>query len=194
MRRFIPMLLAFLALACSGDPTAPRTPDLHPSFGVASSAAEPNVIRFSDQFAVAIFDPETDLVAFAGLPADPMKSTDCGGAEPFAFADWHFAGVLQDAIKALVKADPVNLHVYRLSTFVDICVSTPIAQGVGRVMYTDSDVFYTGGRNDAWGFRMGGTVSLASGGTAHLLAHNRWQIFPNGTLRRIFRQVKLSGQ
>jgi hypothetical protein len=34
-------------------------------------------------------------------------------------------------------------------------------------------------------------VTLASGGTTHLLAHNRWQIKPDGTLRLIFRDVKL---
>jgi len=194
MRPFRPLFLPLLALACSGDPTAPRTADLHPSFAVASSAAEPNVIRFSDQFAVAIFDPETDLVAIAGLPADPMQSVACGGTEPFAFADFQFVGVLQDAIKALVKGDPVNLHVYRFSTFEDICVSTPIAQGVGRVMYTDNDIFFTGGGNNAWGFRMEGPVTLASGGTSNLMAHNRFQIMPDGSFRRIFRQVRLSGE
>jgi len=197
MRPFRLVFLPLLALACSGDTTAPRarSVDLHPSFAVASSAPEsPNVIRFRDQFAVGIMDLTTDLLAIGGLPADPKQLTDCGGAEMLQFADWHFAGVLQSAIKALVKLDPANLVVYRLSTFENICVSTPLAQGVGRVMYTDSDAFYTGGRNDAWGFRMEGTVTLASGGTAHLLAHNRFQIMPDGTFRRIFRQVKLSGQ
>jgi hypothetical protein len=102
--------------------------------------------------------------------------------------------VVQRAIKALVVNGNANLHVFRYSTFVG-CGSVPIAQGTGRVMYTDSDAFYTGGKNDAWGFRMEGTVTFANGGgTAHLVAHNRFQIQPDGTFRRIFRDVKLSGQ
>ena len=195
MRPFPALSLALLALACSGDPTAPRTPDLHPSFDVASSPQNvPNVFRVRGEFATGILDTETDLIAWAGLPADPTQLVDCGGAELLQIANWQFVGdKLQAAIKALVKLDPANLAVYRLSTFVDPCVSKPLAQGTGRVMYTDSDIFYTGGREDSWGFRMEGTVTLASGGTAHLLAHNRWQIQTDGTVRRIFRQVKLLG-
>lgn len=195
MRTFPALPLALLALACSGDPTASRTANIHPSFDVASGAPEsPNVIHFRDQFATAIIDLNTDLIAWAGLPADPKQFLDCGGVETLQIADIQFVGVLQSAIKALVKLDPANLVVYRLSTFVDPCVSTPLAQGTGRVMYTDSDIFDTGRATDSWGFRMEGTVTLASGGTAHLLAHNRWHIQPDGTLRRIFRQVKLLGQ
>jgi hypothetical protein len=193
MRPFPALSLALLALACSGDPTAPRTPDLHPSFDVAPNV--PNVFRVRGEFATGILDTETDLIAIAGLPANPKDLVDCGGAELLQIANWQFVGdKLQAAIKALVKLDPANLVVYRLSTFVDLCVSTPLAQGTGRVMYTDSDIFYTGGGEDSWGFRMEGTVTLASGGTAHLLAHNRWQIQTDGTVRRIFRQVKLLGQ
>jgi hypothetical protein len=196
MRPFPALCLALLAVACSDpSPTGPsRSANLRPGFAVANSAADgPNVIRFKDFFVAGIFDPVTDLVAIAGFPTDPKQVVDCGGAENVQIADVHFAGLLQDAIKALVKLDPANLAVYRFSTFVDLCVSTPIATGTGRVMYTDSDIFYTGGSNDAWGYRMNGTVTLKSGGTAHLLAHNRWQIQPDGTLRRIFRHVELLG-
>jgi hypothetical protein len=192
MRPIPALSLAVLALACSGDPVAPRTANLHPSLAAASSAAEANVIRFRDQFAVGILDPEDDLIAWAGLPDNPDDLADCGGVESYQLADIQFVGVLQRAVKALVVNDDANLHVFRLSTFVG-CGSVPIAKGTGRVMYTDSDIFYTGGKNDSWGYRMEGTVTFASGGTAHLVAHNRWQIKPDGSLRRIFRDVKLLG-
>jgi hypothetical protein len=193
--RSIPALsLAVLALACSGDPSAPPTANLHPSLAAANSPAEANVIRFRDQFAVGIFDPEDDLVAWAGLSSNPDDLADCGGVEPYQSADIQWVGVLQRAVKALVVNSDANLHVFRLSTFVG-CGSVPIAQGKGRLMYTDSDAFYTGGKNDAWGFRMEGTVTFADGsGTAHLVAHNRWQINPDGTMRLIFRDVKLLGK
>jgi hypothetical protein len=196
MRPFPALCLALLAVACADpNPTGPPSSSkLRPGFVVANSAANgPNVIRFKDFFATLILDPVTDLVAWGGLPANPMQLIDCGGAEDVQIADVHGAGLLQDALKALIKLDPANLHVYRLSTFVDPCVSTPLARGSGRVMYTDSDIFDSGRATDSWGYRMEGTVTLASGGTAHLLAHNRWQVLPDGTLRRIFRQVKLLG-
>jgi len=189
--RCIPALsLTLLALACSGDPTALTTADLKPSLVSATGAAEPNVIRFSDQFAVGIFDPPDNLVAWAGLPPNPDELADCGGVLPYQYADFQFVGVLQRAIKALVVNGNANLHLFRLSEFVG-CGSVPIARGTGQVMYTDSDTFYSGGKNDIWGYRMEGDVTFTAGGTAHLVAHNRWQIQPDGTLRLIFRDIKL---
>jgi hypothetical protein len=192
MRPIPALSLTLLVLACAGDPSAPPSPNLQPSLAVVSASAEANVIRFRDQFAVGIFDPETDLVAYAGLSSNPDDLADCGGVEPYQSADFQYVGLLQDAIKALAKSNQINLHVFRFSTFVG-CGSVPIAKGVGRVTYTDSDAFYTGGKNDSWGFRIEGPVNFVEGGArAQLLAHNRWQIQVNGTLRRIFRQVKLS--
>jgi hypothetical protein len=190
MRPIPALSLAVLALACSGDPSAPRASNLHPSFVVTLSATQPNVIRFRDQYAVGILDPEDDLIAFAGLATNPDDLIDCGGTEPYQSADFQFVGDIQRAIKALIQIKNANLHVFRLSTFVG-CGSVPIASGTGQVTNTDSDIFYTGGKNDSWGFRIEGTVTLASGGTTHLLAHNRWQIKPDGTMRLIFRDVKL---
>ena len=191
MRPIPALSLTLLALACSGDPLPlPTAADLKPSLVVAASPETPNVIRFSDQFAFGIQDPEEDLIAWAGLPPNPDELADCGGVLPYQFADIQFVGVLQRAIKALVVNKNANLHVFRLSEFHG-CGSVPIARGTGQFMYNDSDIFYTGGKNDSWGYRMEGDVTYTSGGTAHLVAHNRWQIKPDGTLRLIFRDVKL---
>jgi len=191
MRPIPALSLTLLALACSGDPLPlPTAADLKPSLVTATSPETPNVIRFSDQFAFGIQDPADDLIAWAGLPPNPDELAVCGGVLPFQFADIQFVGLLQRAIKAMVANKDANLHVFRLSEFHG-CGSVPIAVGTGQFMYNDSDIFYTGGKNDSWGYRMEGNVTYTTGGTAHLVAHNRWQIQPDGTLRLIFRDVKL---
>ena len=194
LRTAVAALLIFAAIACAGDPTRPEFSPRGPSLNVAGAADDaPNVWRYQAEFAFGIQDPETDLTAFAGLPHNPRESVQCGGAEPFAIADFHDAGVQQGVIHRLVEASSVNLHVYRRSTFRGFCVSTPIAQGTGRMMVNDNDVFVTGSGANAWGFRMEGRVALVSGGDAALMAHNRFLILPDGSFRRIFRMVRLSG-
>jgi hypothetical protein len=185
------LLVSSFALACAVDSTSPPRALLQPRLDVTVAAPEfPNVVRFQDQFVFAIADPETDLFAIAGLPDDPTQEIGCGGSEPYAIVDFQFVG--QDVIRALAKGDDVNLDVYRRSTFVSSCVSTPIAEGIGRVVYVDNDAFITGVGGNSWGFNMEGDVTLVGGGRAHLLAHNRFQILPDGTFRRVFRQVRLN--
>jgi hypothetical protein len=193
MRPSLLLLVPSFALGCAVDSTEPPNAPLHAKMDAVTAGPEfPNVIRFQDQFAFAIADTETDLIVFAGLPDDPTEASFCGGDEPFAIVDFQFAGVRQDVIHILAKGDDVNLHVYQFSTFEGPCVSSPIAVGTGRVMYLDNDAFVTGTGANSWGFRIGGDVSLVGGGSAHLMAHNRFQILPDGTFRRVFRQVRLN--
>lgn len=195
MRPSLPLLLLVtpFAFGCAVDSTAPPSAPLRPRLNAVTAGAEfPNVIRFQSQFVFGIQDPTTNLIAFAGLPDDPAQSVACGGSEPFATVDIQLSGVRQEVFHRLAKGDDVNLHVYQRSTFVNICVSTPIAEGTGRLMNLDNDLFASGTGANTWGFRMVGTVTLAAGGTAHLHAHNRFQILPDGTFRRIFRQVTLT--
>ena len=164
---------------------------------VASNAESPNVIRFSNNtFSFGIIDTKTDLVAFAGLPNNPKNATACdnGTDDSYSFVDIHEAGVRQDAIKFMAKGNDVNLDVYRLSTFEGFCVSNTIAHGVGKISYHDNDFFETGGGNNTFGWHMDGPVTLTDGSVSNLMAHNLWQLLPNGLFRRIYRQVKLSGQ
>jgi hypothetical protein len=193
MRPSLLLLATSFALGCAVDSTGPPAAPLLPRLVATTAGPEfPNVVRFQGEFVFAIADTETDLFVIAGLPDDPTQSAFCGGDEPFAIVDFQEAGVQQGVIHALVKGDEVNLHVYQFSTFVSPCVSTPIAVGTGRIMYLDNDVFVTGSGANSWGFRIGGEVSLVGGGTAHLMAHNRFQILPDGTFRRVFRQVRLN--
>jgi hypothetical protein len=187
------LLVSSFALACAVDSTSPPSAPLHPQLDVAAAGPEfPNVVRFRDQFVISIQDPETDLIAFAGLPDDPTQSAFCGGDEPFAIVDFHDAGVRQGVDRLVAKGDEVNLDVYQRSTFVSPCVSTPIAEGTGRVMYLDNDAFITANGANSWGFRMEGDVTLVGGGSAQLMAHNHFQILQDGTFRRLFRQVRLN--
>lgn len=185
--------LVLLSLACSGDPVAPRQLDLNPSFTVNNSNGGLNVFRGPGEFAVGFADVDDDLFAIAGLPSNPDDFVGCGGVEGFQLTNWQFVGLLQGTVKALVKNVDANLFVFKWSTFVG-CGSVPIAGGVGQVTYTDSDIFYTGGKEDSWGFQMEGTVTLAGGGKAHLLAHTRLHIQPDGTFRETFTDIKLTRQ
>lgn len=195
--RLLPLLLVTcVALGCAVDSTEPRPLPLQPQFAVTQAQEVPNVVRFGSQYFFGITDTETDLIAFAGLPADPKNWYGCGGNEPLETVDFQYVGLLQDAIKGLMKDGDVNLHVYQFSTYRGFCVSTPLAQGKGRAMYVDNNVFFSPDltNSNSWGWRMEGPVTLTAGGTANLMAHNRWQFLPNGTFRRIFRQVRLSAQ
>ena len=186
------LFAASFALGCAADSAGPISAPLQPRLDLTTGAEFPNVLRFQSAFVFAVQDPETDLIAIAGLPDDPTQGPGCGGSEPLSIADIQWAGVRQEVIHALAKGDDVNLHVYQLSTFQGPCRSSPIAVGEGRITYVDNDRFLSGTRANTWGFRMGGTVSLAGGGSAHLMAHNRFLILPDGTFSRIFRQVRLS--
>ncbi|MFL5639228.1 MAG: hypothetical protein ACJ78M_07640 [Gemmatimonadaceae bacterium] len=191
-----PLLVTCVALGCAVDSTGPRAP-LLPSQSVVSQAAPegPNVVRFESWYFFGISDPETDLVAWAGLPDQSQTPNGCAGWGPPQVLDFQYVGLMQDAIKGLMKDGDVNVNVYRFSTFAGFCWSAPIATGKGRVTYLDNNVFgapVTSG--DAWGWMIEGPVTLVAGGTANLIAHNRWQALPNGTIRRIFRQVRLSSQ
>jgi hypothetical protein len=186
------LLATSFALGCAVDSTGPLSAPLHTRLDVTTAGPEfPNVVRFQDQFVVSIQDPATDLIVFAGLPDDPTQSDICGGDEPFGIIDFQAAG-LRQGVEIVVAKGEVNLDVYRLSTFAGPCVSTPIAEGTGRVVYTDNDAFITGNGGNSWGFHIGGEVALVGGGSAQLVAHNRFQILPDDTFRRVFRQVRLS--
>lgn len=157
----------------------------------------PNVFRFRDVWVFGIIDTKTDLWAFAGLPENVKQAVECenGTDDSYAVADIQLAGVRDEVIKAIIRNTDVTLNVYRFSTFEGICVSDPIATGRGTMKYHDNDLFWVpGDRRNTFGWWMGGPVTLTTGGSVNLMAHNLWYITPDGTLQRQFRQVILSGQ
>ncbi|MFL5526095.1 MAG: hypothetical protein ACJ79I_06675 [Gemmatimonadaceae bacterium] len=193
----LPLLLATcVVLGCAGDSTAPPAP-LLASQSVSTQAGweGPNVVRFESWYFFGISDPETDLVAFAGLPDQSQTPNGCTGWGPPQQLDFQYVGLMQEAIKGLMKDSDVNVNVYRFSTFAGFCWSAPIATGKGRVTYVDNNVFGAPVTNgDAWGWLIEGPVTFVAGGTANLIAHNRWQALPNGTVQRVFRRVRLTAQ
>jgi hypothetical protein len=203
MRRAVVIWPAILLLFAACEKAAISASDrtLRPATTLALEVVDasdglPNVIRYQDQYAFGIQDPETNLLVWAGLPASPMLSAAClGGSEPYATVDVQDAGLLQNVVHRVVNGGDVNLHVYTRNGFRDFCLSAPIAQGIGRMTYVDNDVFdvvsgFPGA--NAWGFRMEGPVTFTAGGQANLVAHNRFLLSPDGQLRRIFRKVDLS--
>ena len=189
------LLVTAVALACAVDSTAPPSQlRLQPTFSSQAPPAElPNVLRYSGESAFTLIDTETDLRAFAGLPDDPTQLADCGGPGA-AFNTFYAqdAGVLRNVIHEIVKGDDVNIHIYRLSTYVDPCTSAPIARGKGSVLYHDNDLILTGTGTDSYGVGIYGTVTLTNGQSAKVWARNLWHIYPDGTVRRIFRRVTMN--
>ena len=195
------LLSCTVAAACHDGPTLPPETSASrslPSFLGSGNAPDalPNVIRLGEEYGIQIGDPSSDLVAVAGLPADPQQVAFCGGPEGFQIATVQDVGALQDVAHRIGVNDAVNLHVYRFTGFQGVCASTPIARGVGRLMITDNDVFASPdgfpGAN-IWGFTITGPVTLTDGTSAHLIAHNRFFLDPQfESMRRVFRHIELS--
>lgn len=152
----------------------------------------PNVIRYQGAFAFAIQDPNTNLIAFAGLPADISTFVGCGGTVEAQAADLQEAGVRQEVFHVIAVNREANLLVFKRSTFVNLCTSQPIASGVGSLGYVDNDRYITGEGVNSWGFRMHGPVTLLDGSSANLEAHNRFIFQFDGPTRLIHRQVRLT--
>lgn len=185
------LVFGALALGCSQEPTAnTSSPELNYSNGPSDL---PNVFRFEGIVGGAAFvDPVTDLIAFDGLPDDPTDATICGGTEEIAnLADFQVTGAIREVFQALAQAEE-NIHVYQLSTFVDICTSEPLAQGSGRLVINDNDAGVSGTRTNSFGARLNGPVTLTDGSTAHLLAEIRVLISRDGTFTVVSSSVQLS--
>jgi hypothetical protein len=190
-------LLAALMPGCTEPlPTDPRRllEASAPQLGTGNAPSSlPNVFRFEGTVGGAVVaDPRTDLVVIDGLPADPADLEVCGGGEEiFNLADIQVSGDLTGVFHLLAQAE-LNIHVYRLSTFVDICTSAPLAQGRGRLIINDNDAGVSGSRINSFGHRLEGPVTLANGGAAHLAAHSRFLIKTDGTFVPVSSGVVLS--
>jgi hypothetical protein len=184
-----------LAVGCADVPITGVMSEASPrSAGLGNGPSElPNVFRFEGMVGGAVIvDPKTDLIAIDGLPENPAELAECGGtSEILNLGDFQVSGDLSGVFHLLARAE-LNIHVYRLSTFVDICTSPPLARGTGRLTINDNDAGVSGTRTNSFGHRLNGRVTLAGGGSAHLAAHARLQIHPDGTFREVNSGVTLS--
>ena len=192
MRPFPLLLVAAATLACAIDTTEPQKIVLQARFSSQAPPSElPNVIRYQLESGFGVIDPQPDLWAFAGFPEDLSQSEDCGGPgvhfDSFYVQD---AGQIQGVIHEIIKGDNVRITVYRFSTF-DPCTSKPLAVGTGTLSYHDNDFFVTASGTETFGVHIDGTVTLTNGQTATLTARNLWHVFPDGTVRRVYRNVTM---
>jgi hypothetical protein len=194
-RVFAALIFSGIAFGCANEPSSMLTADTSsPALNYSNGPSDlPNVFRFEGIVGGAAFvDPITDLIAFDGLPDDPADATICDGTEEIAnLADFQVSGAISEVFHFLVQAEE-NIHVYQLSTFVDICTSAPLAQGFGRLVINDNDATVSGTRTNSFGARLTGSVTLADGETAHLVAQIRFLIEPDGTFRPVSSSVQLS--
>jgi hypothetical protein len=188
-------VLGAFALGCVDTPsTAPNPAASAPEPNLSNGPSNlPNVFRFEGILGGAIVvDPQTDLIAIDGLPENPPDLAECGGTDEILnLADFQVSGDLADVFHVLAQGE-LNIHVYQLSTFVDICTSEPLARGTGRLIINDNDAGVSGTRTNSFGHRLNGLVTLADGGTAHLTAHSRFLIMGDGTFRHVSSGVTLS--
>jgi hypothetical protein len=191
----VAVLLGLLAPGCVDNlPTGSDTSPPEPGFNYSNGPSNlPNVFRFEGVVGgAAVVDPGSDLVAIDGLPVNPAALAVCGGTdEIFNLADFQVSGDLRGVFHLLAQAE-LNVHVYRLSTFVDICTSQPLAQGRGRLIINDNDAGVSGTRTNSFGHRLNARVTLAEGGTAHLAVHTRFHIKKDGSFLLVTSGVTLS--
>jgi hypothetical protein len=188
-------LLSIVALGCTENlPTGASQMPVATQAEISNGPADlPNVFRFEGVVGGGVFaDSRTDLLVIDGLPEDPTELDICGGTEGILnLADFQVSGALREVFQLLAQAEE-NIHVYQLSTFVDICTSEPMAQGAGRLILNDNDAAVSGTRTNSFGARLNGPVTLAAGGTAQLAAEVRFLIEQDGTFSEVSSMVQLS--
>jgi hypothetical protein len=146
------------------------------------------VFRREQGFIAVVEDPETDLLLFAGLPADPGDlCRDLLDSEPLPV---QFAGLLQDAFHVLALGRDINIHVYDLTTFT--CVGLPIAQGTGNLTVNINDAPNAGPGANSFSWRIQGTVNdLVSGGRVRVTAATHYLLLPNDSFSILRNSVDL---
>lgn len=203
IRRVRPLLFALTLVSCDTPASAPVAPlAASPSsarFDFQNGPAElPHVSRFDVNIFFTIADFDRDLVVVTGAPADSSKLTFCGGTEGAEPVPVQFVGSDDGVTKALSVARDTYIRVYSpIGSFNGFfrrkfCNSTPIAQGYGTHLRTDNDLLLVGGRSNAATEKAYGTLALASGGTARLMATYHYTFLADGTLKVLNSTVRLT--
>ena len=193
MSRAPVLLFAALLNACDGVSTGPVSSPPVTNF-VNGPAELPHVLRSGGRVISAFFDFEQDMLVVAGAPEDPTTDRLCGGSEPRQFVPVQWVGDFDDIVKQLAMLDDINILVYQpipLTPAGALCATEPIASGIGRLLRTDNDFFGAFGRANAVVELVHGTVTLADGGLARLLARFNALGSPEGELRRFETTIQL---
>jgi hypothetical protein len=191
------LLLACIGCGQASSPTA--VPDLNepgPRFTFANAPSTPNVFRGEAGIVMSFFDPESGLDIWIGLPEDPSSVFFCDGPSfdigPVAEQS---AGQLQDAFNALFLGRGMEIHVYAKddnTSFTDVCVDSPIAQGTGNLTSNDNDVLTAGPGANSFNLRIQGTLDdVVNGGKLRVTGVFHYVFLPNGTFKVLRQSVAL---
>ena len=182
----VSLLVPSLAVACD-QPAAVTTKALNPQFDFTNGPSDlANVFRGDSILLFVWPDYTTNLVIAVNAPPGGVSSVRrCGGTVRPAPQPVQTVGEMQDVMRQLRLLRDVNIHVYSpvpagFSGFMSLCNATPIAAGTGNLTSTDNDRMVTGNGANAFGFRAEGTVDVAAGGSARVLAELQMLILPDG--------------
>lgn len=163
-----------------------------PQSWFANAPSTPNVFRTEAGFVFGIPDPESGLIAWAGLPETPSDAIECGGTQDFDLTPIQSAGQLQDAFNILARNKNMHIHVYDIETFSDTCTDTPLAAGTGHFGYNDNDAPVAGPGANSFGGRIQGTLTLlSSGDLVRVTGASRAQNLPDGSFRFVNTHVNM---
>ena len=181
MRPLLPVLCLALLLAACEKEDIQQQDTLKPAVSLekkqgASSSSSAMVVRGDDVFALIFYDSFANLTTLWGIDA----ATLCDGASNFEFVPTQDVITKDGRIHRLQKGT-VSMLVYEgfydedqgLPNICAFLEDAPlVAEGEGRVIYTDSDVFPAGRPNrDAVVYRGHGTVYDADGQAYRLHGH-----------------------
>jgi hypothetical protein len=195
MSRAPALLFAALLTACDSVSTEPFSSLPIAANFVNGPAELPHVLRSGGRVISAFFDLEQDMLVVAGAPEDPMTDRLCGGSALRQFVPVQWVGDFDDIVKQLAMLDAINILVYQpipATPAGALCATEPIASGTGRLLRTDNDFFGAFGRANAVLEMLHGTVTLADGGLARLLARFNALGSPAGELRRFETTIQLT--
>ncbi len=193
MYRRISFLFALAALASACSETTSPDASLNPAQNVSLETGSAEVYRDERTVLIGIQDPAADLRLFIGLPADPRQLPQCGGTEGFDTMLYQEVGLSPEPVQVLARSGDVNVHVYRRSTYLGVCRTTPLAQGTGRLVYTDNDFYGSANpRNNSFGFSLHADVTFTAGGGGAVLARSQIVVGNDGTFNSLVNFIQLS--
>jgi hypothetical protein len=184
MRRFAMIMLVMGLLLAGAAPTGAAPPEDPPG----------PVSRFTEPFAVALFDPADGLVALGGPPPE-LGCFGLGFEDNLA--EFQIVELPSGPVKVLVRDDDMPIFLYAASSFDEICeavrggaIPEPIATGTVRVVLNDNDVDVSLTRTNAFGYTATGTLERADGTTCAFSATSRALITKQDEFRVLVENIR----
>ncbi|MEZ0332900.1 MAG: hypothetical protein ACAI18_02740 [Gemmatimonadales bacterium] len=184
------MTYAVLVAACDDRTTSTETTATHAPQLRTAQGPSALVIKQDEQLALILSDEGTGVTLAVRYTLDALAA-DC--------ANEFFTGEQMNRLQVdrpdgssheSFKGQKVTLLVF-LGTLEDVCAGPPFAVGSGQFIRTDNDVFVSGNRTNAFGFRIGGQVTDAAAGLHKVAAVFHATIDRAGALTIIRNEVTL---